>query len=252
MKEYRKDILTPADIAYVLDPSVLKLDTSLGDVEEMVEACKKYGFGCCFCWPTYYPQLAGMLQGTNTVWGTSLAFPSGQEDTATKVWMAKYFSQWGPVENDMVLNIGFLKTGEYQKAIDDIVAVKEATPEISLKVIIEAMILSDDEIKRACEIVVKSGADYVKSGTGFSANPTTLHHVEIMKAVAGNDCKIKIAGGVRDLETLVSMYAMGANRFGVGLASSVKIIEQAGKYPDGIDVKIMKTEETPSAGGDMY
>ena len=252
MKEYRKDILTPADIAYILDPSVLKLDTSLDDVKTMVDVCKEHGFGCCFCWPTYYAQLSEMLKGTHTVWGTSLAFPSGQEDTATKVWMAKYFEQWGPVENDMVLNIGLLKTGEYQKAIDDIVAVKEATPDISLKVIIEAMILNDDEIKKACEIVLKAGADYIKSGTGFSANPTTLHHVEIMKAMAGDDCKIKVAGGVRDLETLITMYAMGANRFGIGLSSSLAIIKEANKYPDGIAVKLMKTEDAPITGGDMY
>ena len=170
-----------------------------------------------------------MLKETNTKFGTSLAFPSGQEDTETKVWMAKHFNQYNPAEHDMVINLGYLITENYEACLNDIKAVREVTEGISLKVIIEAMLLTDDQIKKASEIVMEAGADYVKTGTGFSANPTTCHHVEVIKSVVGDNCKIKVAGGVRDLDTLLKMYKLGAVRFGIGLKAAVNIIEEAYK-----------------------
>lgn len=237
MKEYRKDVLSVKDIAYMMDPSVLKLDTSIKDVEAMVEACKKYDFGTCFCWPCYYPQLVELLKGTNTAFGTSLAFPSGQETTETKVYLAHEFMKLNPVENDMVMNVGALKAGDYEYVLNDIKAVREAVKGTSMKVIIEAMLLTDEEITKACELCIEGGADYVKTGTGFSVgNPTTLHHVELIKSVIGDRCKLKVAGGVRDLDTLLKMYKRGANRFGIGLSSSIKIIEAAIAVGHDIDL----------------
>lgn len=226
MKEYRKDVLTVKDIAYMMDPSVLKLDTSYEDVYALVDACKKYGFGCCFAWPGYYPLLSGLLKDTDTAFGTSLAFPSGQEATVTKVQQAELFMSMKPAEVDMVMNVGWLKSKRYDEVLEDIKAVREATRETSLKVIIEAMLLTDEEIRNACEICVTAGADYVKSGTGFSSSPTTIHHVEVMKEAVGERAKIKVAGGVRDLTTLLNMYRKGADRFGIGLSSAVSIIEE--------------------------
>lgn len=227
MKEYRKEVLTVKDIAYMMDPSVLKLDTSYEDVYALVEACKKYDFGCCFAWPGYYTLLSGLLEGTNTAFGTSLSFPSGQEATCTKVQQAEYFMSMHPAEVDMVMNVGWLKSKKYDEVLADIKAVRAATQGASLKVIIEAMILTDDEIRKACELCVEAGADYVKSGTGFSANPTTVHHVEVMHEAIAGRAKLKVAGGVRDLDTLLKMYKRGADRFGIGLKSAVKIIEEA-------------------------
>jgi len=236
MKEQRKDILTPADIAYLIDASTLKLDTSYEDVARLVEACKKYGFGCAFAWPGYYEVLSRELQGTATAFGTSLSFPSGQETTFVKVAQAHYFESLRPAEVDMVMNVGWFKSKRYDEVLADIRAVRAACRNSSLKVIIEAMLLSDEEIERACEIVVESGADYVKSGTGFSSTPTTIHHVEVMKRAVGDRIKIKVAGGVRDLNTLLSMYKRGADRFGIGLDSAIAIMEEALRRPEGFDI----------------
>jgi len=236
MKELRKDVLTAKDIAYMMDPSVLKLDTSIKDVEAMVEACKNYDFGSCFCWPCYYPELVELLKGTNTAFGTSLAFPSGQETTETKVYLAHEFMKLDPVENDMVMNVGWLKAGLYDLVLEDIKAVREATKGTSLKVIIEAMLLTDEEIIKASELCIEGGADYVKTGTGFSQNPTTLHHVELIKATVGDRAKIKVAGGVRDLDTLLRMYKRGACRFGIGLSNAIKIIEEVIAMGHDIDM----------------
>lgn len=236
MKEYRKNLLSVKDIAYMMDPSVLKLDTSYEDVYELVDACKKYGFGCCFAWPGYYKLLSELLKDTNTAFGTSLSFPSGQEATCTKVQQAEYFMSMDPAEVDMVMNIGFLKSKRYDEVAADIKAVREATQGASLKVIIEAMILTDDEIRKACDLAIESGADYVKSGTGFSAAPTTIHHVEVMHEAIAGRAKLKVAGGVRSLDTLLKMYKIGADRFGIGLKSAVRIIEEAIAIGHAIDL----------------
>ena len=240
MKEERKAILTPADIAYLIDASTLKLDTSYEDVQSLIEACKKYNFGCAFAWPAYYELMSKELKGTKTAFGTSLSFPSGQETTFIKVAQAHYFESLGAAEVDMVMNVGWLKSKRYDEILEDIKAVRFACKSSSLKVIIEAMLLTDEEIAKACQLVIVSGADYVKSGTGFSANPTTIHHVEVMKGVIGNKIKLKVAGGVRDLNTLLKMYKRGADRFGIGLAASIKIMEEAMTHPNGIDLSTIE------------
>ncbi len=236
MKENRKQVLTVKDIAYMMDPSVLKLDTSYEDLYALVDACKKYDFGSCFAWPAYYPLLSKLLKDTNTAFGTSLSFPSGQEATHTKVQQAEWFMTMNPAEVDMVMNVGWLKSKRYDEVLEDIKAVREATVGSSLKVIIEAMILTDEEIEKACELSIQGGADYVKSGTGFSSNPTTIHHVQVMhKAIAGR-AKLKVAGGVRSLDTLLKMYKAGADRFGIGLSSAISIIEDAIAIGHDIDI----------------
>lgn len=244
MKEFRKDVLNAKDIAYMMDPSVLKLDTTLEDVQAMVELCKKYGCGSCFCWPCYYPQLKELLKGTNTAFGTSLAFPSGQEATRTKVQMAEYFMTMDPAENDMVINVGWLKSGKYDLVLEDIKAVRKATEGTSLKVIIEAMLLTDDEIRKACELCLKGGADYVKTGTGFSAAPTTLHHVKVIKDAVGDRAKVKVAGGVRSLDTLLKMYKLGACRFGIGCASAEKILKEVEALGHDIDINTVVIDDS--------
>ena len=227
MKEFRKDLLTIEDIAYMMDPSVLKIDATPEDVEEMIALCKKYNFGTAFCWPCNYPRLSAALKDSKTVFGTSLAFPSGQESTETKVYLAKQFDKFNPGEHDMVMNVGWLRSGRYDDVLADIKAVRAAVPDKSMKVIIEAMCLTDDEIRKACDLCMEGGSDYVKTGTGFQSNPTTLHHVQVIHEYVGDRIKLKVAGGVRDLDTLLKMYKAGANRFGIGFKSAEKIILQA-------------------------
>jgi deoxyribose-phosphate aldolase len=238
VKEIRKDILTVKDIAYIMDPSVLKLNTSYEDLDALIDACKKYDFGCAFAWPGYYEEMSRRLRGTNTAFGASLAFPSGQEATRTKVEQAEYFMTMDPAEIDMVMNVGWLISKRYRQVEEDIAAVRKAAAGASLKVIIEAMLLDDRQIAEACRIVMAAGADYVKTGTGFSQEPTSLHHVEFIRGIVGPDYKVKVAGGVRNLDTLLRMYKLGADRFGIGLSSAVKIIEEAVKLPgSAVDLK---------------
>jgi deoxyribose-phosphate aldolase len=121
--------------------------------------------------------------------------------------------------------------------------VREATKYTSLKVIIEAMLLNDEQIVKACEIVADCGANYVKSGTGFSAEPTTLHHIALMKKTVGSRCKIKAAGGVRSLDVLTKMHALGATQFGIGYKNAIAIAEEALTFKDGIEIPELRVED---------
>lgn len=235
--------ITYAQFAKMIDASSLKLDTSYDDYHALVAACKKYSFGCVFIWPAYYAEMREALKGTVTEFGTSLSFPSGQETTETKVQQARLFTSLGAQQVDMVLNVGWLKSKKYDMVKADIAAVREATKYTSLKVIIESMLLTDDEIVKACEIVADCGANYVKSGTGFSAEPTTLHHIAVMKNTVGNRCKIKAAGGVRSLDILTKMYSLGVTQFGIGYKNAIAIAEEAMLLKDGIEIPELRLED---------
>lgn len=245
MEEITKRVLSVSDIAYMLEPSVLHLDTSIKDVDKMIEVVNKYGCKVCFCWPCYYEYVTKRLAETGGTCrlGTSLAFPSGQESTSLKVYQAKDWAPLNPIVNDMVMNVGMLKAGQYDECLADIKAVREAAPDADLKVIIEAMLLTDDEIRKACDIVIAGGADYVKTGTGFSVGkPTTLHHVKVIKDHVGDRIKIKVAGGVRNLDTLLKMYKLGACRFGIGLAAADSILAEAAAVGHDIDIDAIEID----------
>jgi len=227
MKELTNTKLSVKDLAYVMDPSALAINASYEDMYEMVELCKKYDFGSSFTWPAYYPEFSAALKGTNTAFGASLAFPSGQEPTFIKQKQAEWFMTMDPVEVDMVMNVGWMRSKRFKETADDILAVRKVIGDTSLKVIIEAMQLTDEEIVNACKVCLDAGVDYVKSGSGFSQTPTTLHHVELIKETIGDQAKIKVAGGVRDLKTLLQMYKRGARRYGIGFRNAVKIMETA-------------------------
>ena len=227
MKELTNTKLGVKDIAYAMDPSALAINASYEDMYELVNMCVKYDFGCAFTWPAYYPEFSAALKETNTAFGTSLAFPSGQEPTFIKQTQAEWFMTMDPVEVDMVMNVGWLRSKRFKETADDIRSVRKVIGDVSLKVIIEAMQLTDEEIINACKVCLDAGADYVKSGSGFSQTPTTLHHVELIKETVGEQAKIKVAGGVRDLKTFLQMYKRGARRFGIGYRNAVNIMETA-------------------------
>lgn len=237
---------TASDIAHMIDISALKFDTTKQQVDDMIVACHEYGFGCAFVMSSYSAYMKKGLEGSGTEFGTSLGFPSGQYYTGTKVQEAEYFVGLGADQVDMVLNVGWLKSGMLDEVEDDIRAVRKATQGTSLKVIIEASLLTDEEIRTACRIVCDCGANYVKSGTGFSP-PTTLHHVRVMAgAIGGRDIRLKVAGGVSDLRTLLEMREIGADRFGIGMKNSIAIVKEAQAFPAGVELSMLAEK---AAGG---
>ncbi len=236
MQNNDQGILLAKDLGRMIDASALARDAAYRDVDNLALACRKYGFICAYSWPAYTQYLKEKLKGTETGFGGAVAYPSGLEPTVIKAAQTEYFLGLGVKELDMVMNIGWLKSKRYNEVVSDIRTVKEACGSVPLKVIIEAMLLSDEEIADACKCVVEGGADYVKSGTGFCKEPTTFHHMEIMKKAVDGRIKLKVAGGVRMLDTMMRMYKMGAVRFGIGVSSAISIIEEARAFPDGTDL----------------
>ncbi|MFR9621035.1 MAG: deoxyribose-phosphate aldolase [Rikenellaceae bacterium] len=219
--------LTAEQIARMVDISAVKCESSVSEINAIIDGAVKHNFICVFALPSFTPMVIEKLRPypENKVGGI-VGFPSGGETTAAKVFQAKELVAMGCDEVDMVLNVGKLKSGLIDEVLEDIKAVREAAKGVLFKVIMEVVLLSDEEIKIASKLIRDAGADFVKTGTGW-AGKTTMHHIKLIKESVGDTIKLKVAGGVRDLDTLLEMYEAGVSRFGIGHASALKIMEDA-------------------------
>ena len=219
--------VTAQDVAKMIDLSCVRTISSKADIEEMVRIAQRYGFGqvsVLQCFTPYTRQLLGNSSNVRLVGNVS--FPSGSDSTSLKVLQAKELLSVGCDEIDMVMNIGKLRSAELAEVEADVRAVVETAHPIPVKVIIEIMYLTIQETSQACNICLRSGAAFIKTGTGWADRGTTLEDVQLVKSLVGERIKIKASGGIRELKTLVSMYHAGASRFGVNLRSGIKIVEE--------------------------
>ena len=220
-------LLTANEVAKMIDLSCVRTTSSQMDIEEMVETARKYQFGQVSvnqCFIPYTKQLLKNAPHIHVIGNVS--FPSGSDTTSIKVLQAKEMIAAGCDEIDMVMNIGKLRSGALAEVEADVRAVIETIHPLPVKVIIEIMCLTTEETRQACDICVRSGATFVKTGTGWADRGTTLEDVRLVKSFVGDQIKIKASGGIRNLETLLEMYQAGARRFGVNLKSGVKIVEE--------------------------
>jgi deoxyribose-phosphate aldolase len=230
--------LTAKEIAKMIDLSCVRTISSKKDIDEMVNAARRYGFGhvsVLQCFIPYTRQLLGNLSDIGLVGNVS--FPTGSDSTAIKVTQAEEMVASGCDEIDMVMNIGKLRSGELIDVESDLRAVVEMVRPIPVKVIIEIMVLSEEETKQACELCLRSGAVFIKTGTGWADRPTTLEDVQMVKSFVGDQISIKASGGIRSLDMLVGMYKAGARRFGINLMSGIEIVEQCLVLESGIEIE---------------
>ena len=219
-------IISSREIALLIDISAVRADSTRQDVEDIIDGAIKHNFICIFPMPGMLPLVFEKLKDHSQIGiGGVVGFPSGGETTASKLFQAKELKEAGCNEIDMVLNIGKLKSGMLNDIEDEIRQIKAAVSPLPLKVIMEVVLLTDEEIKTASSIILKAGADYIKTGTGW-AGATTLHHIDLIKETVGDAIKLKVAGGVRTLDTLLEMYQMGVSRFGIGYKSALRIMEE--------------------------
>ena len=229
--------LTAKEIAEMIDLSCVRTTSNANDIEEMVEAARKYGFGQVSVLQCFIPYTKQLLKNTTHVKVVgNVSFPSGSDSTSIKVSQAKELVAAGCDEIDMVMNIGKLRSGKIEEVEKDIREVIETVHSIPVKVIIEVMYLTIKETEQACNICMRTGAAFVKTGTGWANRGTTLDDVRLVKSFVGDRIKIKASGGIRDLEMLVEMYKAGSRRFGVNLRSGVNIVEDALSLGSGITV----------------
>lgn len=231
-------LLTAKDIAKMIDLSCVRTTSNKADIEEMVAAARKYGFGQVSVMQCFIPYTKELLKDRPDIHVIgNVSFPSGSDSTSLKVAQAKEMIAAGCDEIDMVMNIGKLRSGVLEEVEKDVQAVVDTVRPTPLKIIIETMYLTPEETKQACDICVRAGAAFVKTGTGWATNRgTTLEDIQLVKSFVGDRIKIKASGGVRDLNTLVEMYKAGAGRFGVNLKSGIKIVEECMSLVSDIEV----------------
>lgn len=213
------------NLAKYIEHTLLKQNATAPEFEKLYAEAKEYGFrGVCVN-PAYVKNAKNFLQGTDVKIVTVIGFPLGANLTSVKVFEAKSALEDGADEIDMVINVSAIKDNNWEYVLEDIKAVKEACPNNVLKVILETDLLSQEEIKKACEICIKAKADFVKTSTGFVKNGVgaKLEDVELMyKTVSPFGLKVKASGGIRDKNKALEMIKAGA--YSLGTSSGVDII----------------------------
>lgn len=214
-------------IPRIIDISGVRTDVTIKEINEIVDVAKQFQFVCTFAMPCFTRYLVEQLADEPDIMvGGVVGFPSGADTTFVKMADAKEMISYGVDELDMVINVGALKSGNYDLVKEDIRAVVEAAGGMPVKSILEVAYLTDDEIRRGSLLAVEAGVTYVKTGTGWAGKPTTVDHIKLIRSTIGDAAKIKAAGGVRTLDTLLEMVDAGCDRFGIGLKSVMHILEE--------------------------
>lgn len=212
------------DLAAIIDHTLLKPDATKDQIARICEEAREFGFASVCINPTYVSFAAGLLEGTPVKVCTVVGFPLGASRSLVKAIETRDAIAAGAGEIDMVINIGALKSADDEIVERDIRAVVDAARGKALvKVILETALLTDAEKVKACLIAKASGADFVKTSTGFGPGGATVEDVRLMRSVVGSDMGVKASGGIRTLETARKMVEAGASR--IGASASVSIIK---------------------------
>ncbi|MDH5371580.1 MAG: deoxyribose-phosphate aldolase, partial [Acidimicrobiia bacterium] len=207
--------VTYEQLAAMIDHSLLKPELTLDDVVAGCDLAARYRVVSVCVRPADVSLCAERLADSDVAVGTVVGFPHGVNTTATKVFEAEQAMADGAVELDMVLNIGWLRSGELARVEADIRAVVEtAGGDALVKVIFENAYLDDAQKVAACELTEAAGADYVKTSTGYAASGATLEDLKLMRASVSPAVKVKAAHGVRTLDDLLAVREVGAERIG--------------------------------------
>jgi len=223
--------IAPTDgrLAHMIDHTLLKPDATQDQIAQLCYEARKYSFASVCVNPTNVQLCAQLLQGSDVLVCTVIGFPLGATPTEVKVFEAQQAIRGGATEVDMVINIGALRSRDYELVERDIASIARAchAGNAILKVIIEAALLTDEEKVVACQLAKVAGADFVKTSTGFGPGGATLEDVALMRRVVGPTMGVKAAGGIRTYADVQKMIAAGASR--IGASAGVKIVQEAGK-----------------------
>jgi deoxyribose-phosphate aldolase len=221
--------VTSLEIAKMIDHSLLKPEMARTDVVTGCLLASKYKCATVCVKPCDVAIAYDILKNTDVLVSTVVGFPHGSNLTEVKLLEAELAIKQGCKELDMVLNIGLLKSGDYELIREDISAIRKLAHKhhVLIKVIFENYYLTDEEIKIACEISEKAGADFIKTSTGYAGGGATVKDLILMRASTSLKVHIKAAGGVRSLDSALAVRALGCTRFGA--TATKAIIEEARK-----------------------
>jgi deoxyribose-phosphate aldolase len=216
----------------MIDHTLLRPDAARADIEKLCEEAVTFRFATVCLNPTWVRVAARRLAGSAVGVCSVVGFPLGATTADVKAYEARRAIFDGAREIDMVINVGALKSGDYQTVERDIDAVTSTCRDCGAlsKVIIEAALLSDEEKVTACTLAKAAGADFVKTSTGFGPGGALVADVALMRRVVGTELGIKAAGGVRDLDSVKALVAAGATR--IGASAGVRIVQEARREQD--------------------
>lgn len=208
------------------DHTLLKQESTWAQIKEVCDDGLKYGCASV-CIPASFVKQAADYVGNELKICTVIGFPNGYSTTAVKVFETEDAIRNGADEIDMVINIGWVKDQRWDEVLAEIKAIKASCQGRILKVIVETCLLTEAEKIKLCELVTESGADYIKTSTGFGGGGATREDVALFAKHVGPNVKIKAAGGIADLNDARDFVALGADRLGTSrIVKAVKAMEQ--------------------------
>ena len=214
----------PKDLAAFIDHTVLKPDTTADKIDQLCAEAKSHRFAAVCVNPTWVKRAAGNLRGSDVKVASVVGFPLGASTPEVKAMEARRALRDGAREIDMVINIGALKSGDYELVERDIAKVSDACREVGAlnKVILETALLSDEEKVIACRLAQSGRAHYVKTSTGFSSGGATAFDVALMRETVGAKMGVKASGGIKNSDDAQQMIAAGATR--IGASAGVQMV----------------------------
>ena len=204
------------------DHTLLAVDATWNDIRQICDDGMKYKTASVCIPASYVKQASEYVDGKLAIC-TVIGFPSGYSTSPVKAFEAKNAVENGADEIDMVINVGWAKDGRFDDILNEIKEVKSACGDKILKVIIETCLLSDDEKKEMCRVVTESGADFIKTSTGFSKGGATREDIALFASNIGENIRMKAAGGIRSFEDAEDYLALGCER--LGTSAIVKLVK---------------------------
>jgi len=212
----------PGDMAKLIDHTLLKPEATRDEIVKLCEEARKHRFASVCVNTTWVPLCKSLLAGTDVMVCCVVGFPLGAMSPNAKAYEAREAVRNGAKEVDMVINIGALKSGDYETVFEDICKVVKSSAPAGVKVILETSALDTEQKIIGCTLSKLAGAAFVKTSTGFGKGGATVEDVALMRRVVGGDVGVKASGGVRTAEDVLKMAQAGANR--VGASASVAIV----------------------------
>ncbi|CAX37468.1 deoxyribose-phosphate aldolase [Metamycoplasma hominis] len=207
-----------------IDHTNLSPSATSKDIDKLIQEAIKYDFKSVCIAPSYVKYAKEALKNSDVLVCTVIGFPLGYNATSVKVYETKIAVEHGADEIDMVINVGRFKDGQYEYVLNEIKAIKEACNGRTLKVIVETALLTKAELIKITGLVMQSGADFIKTSTGFSYRGASFEDIQTMKETCGDKLLIKASGGIKNLADAQEMIRLGANR--LGMSKSVPVMEE--------------------------
>jgi deoxyribose-phosphate aldolase len=228
-----ENIAGPTEFARLIDHTLLKPEATRDDVRTLCEEARKYGFASVCVNTTWVPMCKQLLRGSDVAVCTVVGFPLGAMAPTAKAFEAREAVRQGADEIDMVINIGALKSGDYETVYEDICRVVKASRPAIVKVILETGALDDEEKIVGCTLSKLAGAAFVKTSTGFGRGGATVEDIALMRKIVGAEMGVKASGGVRSADDAAKMAMAGANRLGASASVAIVTGDKQAKRASG-------------------